>query len=1250
MTNSIIIIALIVIVFFRLYHITEKEKKKAYQWWYMPWIALIYSGLVYYLYYKTEFPDWSFIRTIIYEGYQAEAFYSLICMAIWIGVQLFLRDESTYDFLTGAFRDLFASGREDKDRILPFPYFIDEEGVVKAKVGQVFYRWTIKLFIVILALLYIISFLLIRLGILNDFYLLSAFGILGLMPLLDYYVYLCAEVPVEKETIEDTTIDQSDFDELWQLYIDTFDNYSVAWKKTNLSEQMEMARNWEKDNNDDFNNLMDEFMDKEKHANVIIEKYDILSAFMKLGTIFDFVENNGRHILIALDIPNHFTKNQEKSFTDDIAAKLSEVLRKNFNVYGKTSAQSTLNNSIVVASLSLLSRQGLNEDWMKKVGLITVVNIFDKGVSNLYECRKFSYILQSVNKDYQIIFITSHRKGMEPSLRNTWLTGTNMTEKRMRQFPRGEKQFFIGYDFEDFKDRINKIFITTPSEPLYSGCELAPLALSSRVGDIAKVVTPVHYLDLAYSNAIEGKEELNKFSELINKTYLVSKKNINDNLINHLLPIDHILEKQVFSIIFDVDNNAPVIYSKWVHLGYNENFSIVVSKPYLFRDYFNTNHDYFVIAPFIALQPHLCKSRLTLAIILLNMLQKAEMEEKKLRELLLYYYSENEIVSVSGIIKKLFNTYFSSDLASMLRTHEETVFEKGEYRHLLKYDLFQLTAANTPSYLEVVTVKDESGNVLLDLLLDLVYQNYDKGQIHSFSGKPYVIKDFNHATKTLIVSSINNSNNDILFYKPVQSVLVQGQATKIEGMNSGLTKWHHPITGEWISIAFEGYEANVRIITKEWYEFYKYTVNGCRSYQSNSPERFYPYGKVLKITFGYMQKMEYCERINDIRKGLQILLYEAIQSVFPHHAQYLVISSKGSGDIELPWIFNHFDCDDEVNDNFLSFYFIEDAHIDLGLVGALSSDKQNIWYLLKYIYDYLIWLAEDGVTDSKRKDDDDAYHHDVSKGDPTVYDRYIERENFDKFAFLRYGRKDLPSYFDVDLLINFIKDLFEDNTELQKINQDRQTKVDVIGTCDFCGKKMKNSEMKRLDDGRMRCPECSIDAIDTTQQFQELCDKVKDAFYTHLNIDFSTITYTGKLISAVELHKMRGYKFSITNGYDVRRIVGLACDRELDKFYVENGYKPAKTFGIIAHEMTHIWEYNDPDFIEVRKNNEDLVEGLAVWTDLFLSEKNGSTTTEEDRKHWLARDDEYGRGFRFIMTNCPDDPYGYIRDTAKKTK
>ena len=97
---------------------------------------------------------------------------------------------------------------------------------------------------------------------------------------------------------------------------------------------------------------------------------------------------------------------------------------------------------------------------------------------------------------------------------------------------------------------------------------------------------------------------------------------------------------------------------------------------------------------------------------------------------------------------------------------------------------------------------------------------------------------------------------------------------------------------------------------------------------------------------------------------------------------------------------------------------------------------------------------------------------------------------------------------------------------------------------------------------------------------------------------------------------------------------------------MENGYKVAKTYGIIAHELTHIWQFHDADFQKVQKTNGDLMEGLAVWTDLFLSEKHGSPDIESLRSGWLSRDDEYGRGLRFIMDNCPEDPYGYIRKKA----
>ena len=1031
MINIIITIVLLGIVLFQLYFIGKWIKDNAYRWWYTPWFSLVFSVLVFLIYTKTNIPGWSYLSSLFSERYQIEAVISVICMAVWIVLHPLLRINAIHNSLIGLFRALFAKGRDDADKVLPFPYFIDNEKQVRARVGKEFYKLALKYFILIVALTYAVFFLLIGLNILHAFYLKSAFGILGLLPLIEYYIYLSAEVPVEKEVVEDDIVGKSDFEELWQLYVDVFDNFSVAWKKTSSSEERNKAKDLKKDNNDDLDDLIKDLKNSDMRANGIIERYDIITSLMKLETLFDHVENNGRHILIALDIPNHFTIDQKKSFTDEIAAKLTEILRRNFNVYDKNSAQTVLNNNIVITSLSLLTRQGINEDWMEKIGLITVVNVFDKGVSNMYECRKFCYILQAVNKDYQVVFVTPHRRGVEPSMRNTWLTGTNMTEKRRRLFFSGERQFFIGYDFEDFRDRFDMVLKARPTEPLSSGSEMAVLALSSTVGGKSKIVTPIHYLDLAYSNAIEGKEELNKFADFISDSYLVSKKNINDNLINHLLPINQIKDSQVLSVIFDVENNAPVVYSKWMQLGNEENFSIVISKPYLFRDYFNANHDYFMTAQFAALQPHLCKSRLTLAIILFNMLQKAEMEEKKLRKLLIDYYDQSELVSVSSIIKKLFKTYFSSDLASKLMTKDEVIFENGEYHHLIKYNLSLMTEANIPFYLNVVSVKDKSGNVLFDVLYDLMFQNYDKGQTHSFSGKPYIIKDFNIIDKTLNIESINNSSKGILFYKAANKVRLGDEKTPIEGLNSPMTKWHHPVTNEWISIAFEGYETDVHIKTEGWYEFYEYSIKGGRFKQSESPERHYPFGKVLKITFSYIRKEEYHKRIDDIRKSLQILLYEAMQSVFPHHAQYLIISSEGDGDTDLPWIFNDFECktsveqQDSQDDYNLSFYFIEDAHIDLGLIGAFGANQQNIWYVLQFIYDYLVWLTEGAEPNSGNGESDNANDHDVSNWIPAVYDKYLERDPFDKMAFLKYGQKQLPAYFDIDLMINFIRDLFE---------------------------------------------------------------------------------------------------------------------------------------------------------------------------------------------------------------------------------
>lgn len=1231
MANIIIALLIAVIIILSLLKVNfynEETRTILYKRWYLPWAAVLYSVLMYLVFHFANMPELPLFN-MLPELCQAEAVYSLLCIAIWEIMLRILKSPRCHESLIGFYRRFFVPNNEDKETALPFPYYIDHYGIVKARVGQVFYRWTLKAVIFFVALIYVVMFIL-PMFFSFDLSFFSAFGILGLLPLVEYYVYLCAEVPVEKETEITITSQDSDFDQLWQIYVNTFDNYSVAWKRENDEIGNENVKNWRADNDNTVSKLMNEFSHNKK--SVFLENSDLVTAFIRIEPFIDFIEKQGQHVLIALDIPNHFTKNQEKSFTQEIADELETILKKNFNVYDEKSTEEDLRENVVMAPLSLISSQGLKYEWMSKIGLIVVVNIYDKGISNLYENRRFCYLLKSVNQKFQLLFVTPHRKGTEPALKHTWLTQSQTIERKLRQFPYAGKQFFIAYNYEEYTQRLGRILKSIPNEPLYSGSEMSMIALSVKYGKIKKVVTPIHYLDLAYTYSIEGPEEVSKFVDYLDEDYFEMRSvDIDNEFKNHLLLVEQVVEDKILTVIFDQENNAPVVYRKWLHLGFFENFSIVISKPYLFRDYFNANHDHFVATPFESLEPRLCKSKITLAIILLNMLKNAKngMEEKELKNLLTGYYDEDKIKSVPTIIKTLFANYFSSDLANMLKTSQSTKFNGVEYQHLTTYEL-RIEDDVDLSYLDTITVVDESNNVLFEILYDLMYQNYCKGQMHPFSGKPYIIDDYNKKTKTLKVRPKNNNDKEIIFYKPCLRVLLSGEMDPIKDMEKTTKRWKHRITGQDLSLSIEGYETNITIETEKIYEFTSYHIGSGFNNDNCPPVRNYKRGKFLKVSFEYLQKPEYLERENDIRKSLQILIYEMLQSLFPHHAQYLIVASEGEGDCEnLPWIFNHFHVepsseDDNTQKRTMAFYFIEDAHIDLGLIGALA-DEDNIMYMFRYIYDYLIWLSEGVIME------------------PDGYKTYLNRERMDKFSFLKYGKDELLRYIDINLLINFIRDFFMNGDEWDKVNLVRE-----FGACDFCGKEMRNSEMTRLEDGRMRCPDCGVGAIDTKDQFNAICEQAKELFKTHLNIDFNTIPYIATLTSAVELHRIRGYSFHTTNRYDRRKILGMARGTQPGEFFVENGYKAIETLGTVVHEMTHIWEYENQDFMKVAHTNGDWVEGLAVWTDLYLSEKAGATDTIEQRASWLARTDEYGRGLQLIMDTCPDDPYQYIRNEAKK--
>lgn len=192
--------------------------------------------------------------------------------------------------------------------------------------------------------------------------------------------------------------------------------------------------------------------------------------------------------------------------------------------------------------------------------------------------------------------------------------------------------------------------------------------------------------------------------------------------------------------------------------------------------------------------------------------------------------------------------------------------------------------------------------------------------------------------------------------------------------------------------------------------------------------------------------------------------------------------------------------------------------------------------------------------------------------------------------------------------------------------------------------------MRRLSDGRMRCPECSEDAVDDESRFLELQKTAHSLFLRYLGIDFSAIPHKAMLVSAVELHKIGGVEFRTTNGYDARMFIGLVSPKTMT-YYIENGRKSLETLENIIHELTHIWQSSSEAFKRLEAENRDWSEGLALWTDFFLTDKylqeQGLPGNFEERKGlWFYCNDEYGRGLRLIDELCPDNPYGYIISLA----
>lgn len=186
--------------------------------------------------------------------------------------------------------------------------------------------------------------------------------------------------------------------------------------------------------------------------------------------------------------------------------------------------------------------------------------------------------------------------------------------------------------------------------------------------------------------------------------------------------------------------------------------------------------------------------------------------------------------------------------------------------------------------------------------------------------------------------------------------------------------------------------------------------------------------------------------------------------------------------------------------------------------------------------------------------------------------------------------------------------------------------------CDFCGVELAGGEYELLKDGRERCNHCSSTALRTGEEFKEVYKMVVRNMEIFFGIKLN-VAIKVRMTDAKTIAKHFGEEFVATPGFD-GRVLGFAQkDSSGYSLYIENGSPKLAAMATIAHELTHIWQYQNWDEKMIlskygKQYRLEIYEGMAKWAEIqYLLYLNEISYAKRQEIVTRLRDDEYGRGF-----------------------
>jgi hypothetical protein len=179
--------------------------------------------------------------------------------------------------------------------------------------------------------------------------------------------------------------------------------------------------------------------------------------------------------------------------------------------------------------------------------------------------------------------------------------------------------------------------------------------------------------------------------------------------------------------------------------------------------------------------------------------------------------------------------------------------------------------------------------------------------------------------------------------------------------------------------------------------------------------------------------------------------------------------------------------------------------------------------------------------------------------------------------------------------------------------------------CDFCLVPLGKTPRNVWPDGRKACADCWSTAVTSTGELASLAAMARAWMQKRLKMEMPDCPCS--LEHAAAIAKMHGRTFAPLPGFNPRTtgffrkpVAGNA-----QRIFLEHGTPRSMAYGVLAHELTHLWQWHNWSHDRAAT----LVEGLAMWVEYHALLDAGAIFAARHSERY--GDAVYGLGFRIAL-------------------